>query len=251
MSEQKESSVLFNLKELMNLEEDRIADEEAEQAATTAEATRKQEEDTRLKAEAEAAAQQAELDAVAAAEKKTRDDEERVLREREEALSSGAPGRGTARTCGGAGAIARSRTAARRDKGEAEEGCLPDAHRWPRRVARRRRCRCIFRGHQTRSGSCSGTDSSRPSRNRAPRNRSQRGTASRRGERTACPGKPKKRHSALRLNTKQRCRQPQAQQAAPTTAMRRRRTGRMRSTMRSGSRNTGSSNDPLAGLDGL
>ena len=45
MSEQKESSVLFNLKELMSLEEDRIkAEHEAKRAA---------EESARMKAEAE------------------------------------------------------------------------------------------------------------------------------------------------------------------------------------------------------
>jgi hypothetical protein len=36
MAEQKESSVLFSLKELMNLEEDRIKEEEAEKEARLA-----------------------------------------------------------------------------------------------------------------------------------------------------------------------------------------------------------------------
>ncbi len=63
MSEQKESSVLFSLKELMSLEEDRIQQEEAQR-----------------KAEA-AAAEQARVDA----ERRAREEEERRIREEEQA----------------------------------------------------------------------------------------------------------------------------------------------------------------------
>jgi colicin import membrane protein len=62
MSEQKESSVLFSLKELMNLEEDRIKSEEAEKAASAA------------------AAEQARLEA----ERRAREDEEARIRAEEE-----------------------------------------------------------------------------------------------------------------------------------------------------------------------
>jgi len=63
MAEQKESSVLFSLKELMNLEEDRIKQEEADK-------------DRRARQEA---------DAKAAAERAAREAEERRIREEEEA----------------------------------------------------------------------------------------------------------------------------------------------------------------------
>ena len=85
MSEQKESSVLFNLKELMGLEEDRIQDEENEAAAKLAEEKRLAEEAERAKREAEEAKLRAEQDAVAAAERAKREEEERIIREREEA----------------------------------------------------------------------------------------------------------------------------------------------------------------------
>ncbi len=62
MAEQKESSVLFSLKELMNLEEDRIREEEAEKAK-------------RIRAD---------FEAKEAAERASRDAEERRLREEEE-----------------------------------------------------------------------------------------------------------------------------------------------------------------------
>ena len=62
MAEQKESSVLFSLKELMNLEENRIKEEEAEK-------------DRRARHEAETRA---------SAERAARDAEERRLREEEE-----------------------------------------------------------------------------------------------------------------------------------------------------------------------
>lgn len=62
MAEQKESSVLFSLKELMNLEEDRIKAEEAEKQSRA----------------------RAEADARAAAERAAREAEERRIREEEE-----------------------------------------------------------------------------------------------------------------------------------------------------------------------
>ena len=62
MADQKESSVLFSLKELMNLEEDRIREEEAQKAARA----------------------RAELEAREARERAAREAEERRLREEEE-----------------------------------------------------------------------------------------------------------------------------------------------------------------------
>src|SRR5450755_6918 len=75
MADQKESSVLFSLKELMGLEEDRIREEEADKSR-------------RAKAEAEAREAQ-ERTVREAEERRLRDDEERrrqeELRKREEA----------------------------------------------------------------------------------------------------------------------------------------------------------------------
>ena len=74
MADQKESSVLFSLKELMNLEEDRIREEEAQKAARA-----------RAELEAREAKERAARDAE---ERRLRDDEERrrteELRKREE-----------------------------------------------------------------------------------------------------------------------------------------------------------------------
>lgn len=85
MSEQKESSVLFNLKELMALEEDRIQTEEVEaKRKADDEARRRADEEARIKAEAEAK-RRAEEDARLAAERSAREEEETRLREREEA----------------------------------------------------------------------------------------------------------------------------------------------------------------------
>ena len=84
MSDQKESSVLFNLKELMNLEEDRIHSEaEAAQKAADAERARIAAEAAARKA-AEEARIRAEQEAQAAAERAQREEEERVRREAEE-----------------------------------------------------------------------------------------------------------------------------------------------------------------------
>ncbi len=74
MSEQKESSVLFSLKELMSLEEDRIRGEEAEKAATTAAAER-------ARVEAERIAREAEESRIRAEEERRRVDEQRSREE--------------------------------------------------------------------------------------------------------------------------------------------------------------------------
>ncbi|MGB5220966.1 MAG: hypothetical protein WBN60_08055, partial [Polyangiales bacterium] len=85
MSEEKESSVLFNLRELMNLEEDRVRDEEeerlrreaAERERIAAEAQRRQEEaEAKRRAEEEAQLEQM---------RRQREEEERLVRERKEA----------------------------------------------------------------------------------------------------------------------------------------------------------------------
>lgn len=85
MSEQKESSVLFNLKELMSLEEERIQSERAE-------AQRRRDEEAQQKAEAEArklaeenARRKAEEDARLDAERRERDEAEQRQRQREAA----------------------------------------------------------------------------------------------------------------------------------------------------------------------
>jgi colicin import membrane protein len=75
MSEQKESSVLFSLKELMSLEEDRIRNEESEKAAAVAAAEK-------AKLDAERAARDAEESRIRAEEERRRTEE---LRAREEA----------------------------------------------------------------------------------------------------------------------------------------------------------------------
>jgi len=85
MSEEKESSVLFNLRELMGIEESRVREEEeerlrreaAERERIAAEAAKRQEE--------EAAQLRAEEEARQAEERRAREEEERALREREEA----------------------------------------------------------------------------------------------------------------------------------------------------------------------
>lgn len=74
MSEQKESSVLFSLKELMNLEEDRIRSEEAERAAATAAAER-------ARLDAEHAARAAEEARIRAEEERRRMEEQRSREE--------------------------------------------------------------------------------------------------------------------------------------------------------------------------
>src|SRR5262245_17764961 len=74
MPEQKESSVLFSLKELMSLEEDRIRTEEAERAAQAAAAER-------ARQEAEKQAREAEEARIRAEEERRRTDEQRSREE--------------------------------------------------------------------------------------------------------------------------------------------------------------------------
>ena len=74
MSEQKESSVLFSLKELMSLEEDRIKTEEAERAAQAAAAER-------ARLEAERQARDAEEARIRAEEERRRTEEQRSREE--------------------------------------------------------------------------------------------------------------------------------------------------------------------------
>lgn len=85
MSEQNESSVLFNLRELMSLEEERITTEETEaKALADAEARRKADEEARRKADEEFKLR-TERDAQLAEERRIRDEEEGRIREREAA----------------------------------------------------------------------------------------------------------------------------------------------------------------------
>ncbi|WP_437492918.1 hypothetical protein WME75_19240 [Sorangium sp. So ce1014] len=74
MSEQKESSVLFSLKELMNLEEDRIKTEEAQKAAAAAAAEK-------ARVEAERAAREAEELRIRTEEERRRNEERRSREE--------------------------------------------------------------------------------------------------------------------------------------------------------------------------
>ena len=74
MSEQKESSVLFSLKELMNLEEDRIRSEEAEKAAQAAAAEK-------ARVDAERSARDAEEQRIRSEEARRRADEQRTREE--------------------------------------------------------------------------------------------------------------------------------------------------------------------------
>lgn len=74
MSEQKESSVLFSLKELMNLEEDRIRSEEAEKASAAAAAER-------ARLDAERTAREAEEQRIRAEEERRRMEEQRSREE--------------------------------------------------------------------------------------------------------------------------------------------------------------------------
>jgi colicin import membrane protein len=74
MSEEKESSVLFSLKELMNIEEDRIKGEEADKAARANAAERS-------RADAERAAREAEEARIRAEEERRRQEEQRAREE--------------------------------------------------------------------------------------------------------------------------------------------------------------------------
>ncbi|MEJ7733058.1 MAG: hypothetical protein WKG00_28155 [Polyangiaceae bacterium] len=74
MSEQKESSVLFSLKELMNLEEDRIRTEEADRSARAAQ-------EAQARAEAERRAREEEEARIRAEEERRRNDDMRTREE--------------------------------------------------------------------------------------------------------------------------------------------------------------------------
>jgi colicin import membrane protein len=78
MSEQKESSVLFSLKELMNLEEDRIRSEEAQKAAAVAAAEKARLEAERVAREAEEARIRAEEDRRRTEEQRSREEAARL-----------------------------------------------------------------------------------------------------------------------------------------------------------------------------
>lgn len=78
MSEQKESSVLFSLKELMTLEEDRIRGEEAEKAAASAAAEKARADAERAAREAEEARIRAENERRRVEEQRTREESARV-----------------------------------------------------------------------------------------------------------------------------------------------------------------------------
>ena len=78
MSEQKESSVLFSLKELMNLEEDRIKTEEADRAAQAAAAERARQDAERQAREAEQARIRAEEERRRAEEQRSREEAARL-----------------------------------------------------------------------------------------------------------------------------------------------------------------------------
>ena len=83
MSDENEASVLFNLKELMNPEEERIeSEDEVERQRMDDEERQRKEGEERLRAEEEAR-RQAEEDVVAAAAQAKRDEEERILQDRE------------------------------------------------------------------------------------------------------------------------------------------------------------------------
>ena len=83
MSEQKESSVLFNLKELMGLEEERIqSEEDSRRKRAEEEAQQRAEQEARARAEVEARAR-AEEDSRLEAERRARAEEERLTRDRE------------------------------------------------------------------------------------------------------------------------------------------------------------------------
>lgn len=83
MSEQKESSVLFNLKELMSLEEERIQTEQAEAQRRIEEESRRKAEEASLRLAEEEARRKAEEESRLDAERREREEAERRQRERE------------------------------------------------------------------------------------------------------------------------------------------------------------------------
>ena len=85
MSEEKESSVLFNLRELMNLEEDRVRSEEEERLQREAAERERLAAEAKARQEEEAARLRADEEARQAEAKRIREVEELTVREREEA----------------------------------------------------------------------------------------------------------------------------------------------------------------------
>ncbi len=85
MAEQKESSVLFNLRELMNLEEDRVKEEADKKKKAEDDARMAKEADERKKREAEEARARAEEEVRQADERRRRDEEAARIRAKEEA----------------------------------------------------------------------------------------------------------------------------------------------------------------------
>ena len=85
MSEEKESSVLFNLRELMGLEEDRVRSEEEERLKREAAERERIAAEAQARQEEEAARLRAQEEARQAEEKRNREAEELTAREREEA----------------------------------------------------------------------------------------------------------------------------------------------------------------------
>ena len=85
MSEEKESSVLFNLRELMSLEEDRVRTEEDERLQREAEERERIAAEALRRQEEEESRRRAELEAADAEVRRQREEEARVEREREQA----------------------------------------------------------------------------------------------------------------------------------------------------------------------
>jgi colicin import membrane protein len=83
MSEQKESSVLFNLKELMSLEEERIQTEQAEAQHRIEEESRRKAEEATLRLVEEEARRKADEESRLKSERQEREETERRQRERE------------------------------------------------------------------------------------------------------------------------------------------------------------------------
>jgi hypothetical protein len=85
MSEEKESSLLFNLRELMGIQEDRVRGEEEERLQREAAERERIAAEAQQRKEEEAARFRAEEEARQAEERRIRDEEEQAARERDEA----------------------------------------------------------------------------------------------------------------------------------------------------------------------
>ena len=85
MPEEKESSVLFNLRELMNIEEDRVREEEEARIRREAEERERIAAEARQREEEAEAQRRAEEEERLTVERLHREEEERILRERQEA----------------------------------------------------------------------------------------------------------------------------------------------------------------------